>query len=63
MKYCYGDEMKDLAASIFTLKMEAARSSERLVSYHTTRRHNPEDSDSNLHRRENFLSHKSNGTR
>jgi hypothetical protein len=33
--------------------MEAARSSETLVSYHiTTRRHNPEDYDLNLHRRD-----------
>jgi hypothetical protein len=35
--------MRDLN---FTLKMEAARASETLVSYHiTTQRHNPEDND------------------
>jgi hypothetical protein len=39
---------------IFTLKMDAARSSEKLVSYH-----NPEDLDLNLHRREKFNSHTS----
>jgi hypothetical protein len=37
----------------FTLKMEAGRSFETLISYHrTTRRHNPEDLDLNLPRRE-----------
>jgi hypothetical protein len=37
--------------------MEAARSSEMLVTYrNTARRHNSEDLDLNLHRRENFIS-------
>jgi hypothetical protein len=47
----------DLAACISTLKTEAARSSETLVSYHNTkRRHNPEDRDLNLHHREDLSS-------
>jgi len=37
--------------------MEAGRSSETLVTYRiTTRRHNPEDHDVNLHRRVNLKS-------
>jgi hypothetical protein len=41
--------------TLLWVKMEAATFSETLVSYHiTTRRHNPEDLDANLHRRENF---------
>jgi hypothetical protein len=45
---------EDLDNSIhFTLKMEAARSSETLVFYHiTTLRYNPEDLESNLYHRE-----------
>jgi hypothetical protein len=35
--------------------MEVARTSETVVSYHnTTRRHNPQDLDLNIHRRENL---------
>jgi hypothetical protein len=38
--------LRGYAASVFTLKVEAAKSSESLMSYHiTARRHNPEDCD------------------
>jgi hypothetical protein len=38
----------------FTLKMEAEKFSETLVTYHNTiRHHNPEDLELNVHRREN----------
>jgi len=46
-----------LCESIFTLKMEAARSSETFASYCvTTGHHKPEDLDLNLHHLENFIS-------
>jgi hypothetical protein len=39
----------------FHVKMEKDASSETLESYHvTTRRHNPENHDMNLHRRQNI---------
>jgi hypothetical protein len=42
---------KALVFEVFTLKMEAARSSETAVSYYNTALHNnPEDLDLNLHR-------------
>jgi hypothetical protein len=42
------------------LMMEAAKTSETLVSfYQTTRRYNPEDSHLRAHRRENLKSYKS----
>jgi hypothetical protein len=44
-----------LAASIFRVKMEGARSSEALVSYVTTRHHNPEELGFN-HRHEDIKS-------
>jgi len=41
----------------FTLKMEAARSSEMLVFYHIiTQHHNSEDHNTNFHHHENFKS-------
>jgi len=44
------DVPEGLAASIFTLKMEAARPSETLVSYDNSKlRHSPADLDLNLH--------------
>jgi hypothetical protein len=43
-------------SALFTLKMEAARSSETSVSYRITTRHMSEDYDMNPHRRENLKS-------
>jgi hypothetical protein len=44
---------------LIALMMEAARTSETLVSfYQTTRRYNPEDSHLRTHRRENLKSYK-----
>jgi hypothetical protein len=43
---------------VFTLKMEADSFFETLVSYHNTaRRHNPEELDLELHRREKHKFH------
>jgi hypothetical protein len=36
------------------VKMEASQTSETLVSYHTTKQHNPEELDLNLHHCENL---------
>jgi len=47
------------AVITFRVKMEAARSSETLVSYRNTthrQRHNPQDLDLNLHGREDLKS-------
>jgi len=49
--------MHRFPASIFRVKMEAAKPSETLVSHHVAIScHNPEDIDLNLHRRENVKS-------
>jgi hypothetical protein len=45
------------ALSLIALMMEAARTSETLVNYQTTRRYNPEDSHLRTHRRENLKSY------
>jgi len=47
--------MSDHAASLFTLKMDAAWTSETFLFYHTTSyRHNPEYHDLNLRRLQNL---------
>jgi hypothetical protein len=45
----HGVTTQKTSAWIFTLKMEAASTSETLLSYNTTWRHNPEDLDLSLH--------------
>jgi hypothetical protein len=48
----------DIATSNFTLKMEAAKSFQTLVSNHIiTRRHNSDDVDLDLHHHESAKSH------
>jgi len=52
-----GNGKLEFIANNFTLKLEAALSSETVVSYHnTTWRHNLEDLDLNLHSPENLKS-------
>jgi hypothetical protein len=49
------------SSSLIALMMDAARTSETLVSfYQTTQRYNPEDSHLHTHRRENFQSYSEN---
>jgi hypothetical protein len=47
---------RDRGVKVLTLKREAARSSEMMVSYHDTQHHKPEDLNLNHHCHEKLIS-------